>query len=140
MLDDRLFLHGGLNNFSLNDFYVLNMKSLVFTKIRDSANGFSTAMGNHTLTRVSDSEILLVGGYPGDSISNRVKIFDATKFKWKEEAPLPSEFGGSDGGLKMHKAVEMSIGNSNCVICLGGYIDKLAKAHPSHVVVFEIMT
>ena len=138
MLDDRLFLHGGADNVELKDFYALDMKTLEFTEIRDT--GSATLLADHTLTRASDSEIFLVGGNSGGSISNQVKLFDATKFEWKEEAPLPSEFGGSDGGLKMHEAVEMSIGNRDCVICLGGYIDRSLKTHPSHMVVFEMTT
>ena len=64
--------------------------------------------------------VVLVGRSLPGNISNQVKLFDADKSEWKEEAPLPSEFGGTDGGLMVHKAVQMQIGNNERVIYLGG--------------------
>ena len=144
LLDQRLFVHGGINNQPLNDFFVLDLKSLEWTEILET--GLSTPLSNQTLTRATDTEIMLVGGNRKISdteskISNKVKIYDVGKSEWRDEAPLPTEFGGADGGLLLHETVEMRCGSSVCLLSLGGFVDKKqGSAHPSHIAVFEIVS
>ena len=56
-------------------------------------------------------------------MSKEVRIFDAEKSEWKDEAPLPAEFGGGEGGLWFHRSVEYEDGNGRSVMCFGGYVD-----------------
>ena len=92
------------------------------------------------LTRVSLSQLFLVGGNPGINtagISNRVAFFNVDKLEWKEEAPLSSKFGGNGRGLKAHQAFEMQNENGVAVICIGGWVDAAANQHPDHLAIFD---
>ena len=138
-LGNRVYVHGGFSNEGkLIDFLMLDMsdmKLLTWTKIQNF--GFTGGMDEHTLSPISATQLFLVGGVSSHGvISNKVRIFDVDTYEWKDEAPLPAEFGGNGGGLKDHNAVELQDGNGTMVICLGGYMDKSGKTHPNHIGVF----
>ena len=120
----------------INDFLVLDLINHEFTRIRES--GFPRGMRDHTLSPISATELLVVGGGDYKFVSNRVKIFNTEKYEWVEKDPLPAEFGGSEGGLWYHKAVTSQNENGATVFCLGGYIDKSERIHSSHITAFEI--
>ena len=107
------------------------METMEWTKIQNTIG-----LDNITLSRVSDYEIMLVGGNPGGSISKQ--LFDVEKNEWRDEAPLPTQFGGSKGGLVEHRAVEFPKKNGVCVICVGGFVDDDATEHPNHMIVFDV--
>ena len=137
ILDDRVFVHGGrCDRTPLGDFAVLDMRTLVWTKIDDF--GFSTGLWLHTLTPISSSQLLLVGGEgSGTHASNRVKIFDADLNQWKDEDSLPDEFCANDGGLWGHSAIGVPKENGVAVICVGGTFGFFEK-FPNHILMFDV--
>ena len=96
-LDHHLFIHGGMcNGKALSDFFMLNMKTNEWTQILNS--GISEGLANHTLTRISFSQLFLLGGEINSKMSNRVMMFDVEGFSWKEEARLSDKYGGGKTG------------------------------------------
>jgi len=136
-LDDCVYTYGGVcDGVGLNDLRVLNLRRLEWSKI-DGA-GFSTALCGQTLSPISRTQLMMVGGNPGGGLSNKVWVFDAAKSVWKEDEPLPAEFGGSGGGLKCHRAVEIPKENGVFVLCIGGYVDAGLKKHPEHFILYDV--
>ena len=139
-LGNRVYVHGGFCDSVLNDFLMLDMSDmnrLQWTEIRDS--GFPREIYGHSLSPISSTQLLLVGGREWTGISNKVRIFVAEKSEWKDEAPLPAEFVGRGGGLTHHRAVELRDGNSAFLICLGGFIPSFQlDPHSNHIAVFDI--
>ena len=137
-IGNQVYVHGGINSTGrLNDFLMLDMSDkncLSWTVIHDS--GFTKGICSHTLSPISATRLLLVGGQSSDKISNKVRSFDVQTSEWQDEEPLPAEFGGSGGGLSCHSAVALQNGNRAMVICLGGYVDRSRKKHPNHIGVF----
>ena len=141
VLGDQVFIHGGhapkgTSYVSLNDFYVLDMKSFKLTEIKET--GYFEAMHHHEAISLSDRHILFVGGvsHPTGNVTNQVKIFDAKTNQWKEEEPLSFEIGA---GLQVHRAIRFpDKNNSVAVLCMGGFIDSLFHTHSSYMVLFNI--
>ena len=99
----------------------------------------------HTISLVAETELLLVGGYGLGQIRNQVRLFNAATSEWSEEAPLPSQFGGSKGGgrgggggLMRHRAIEIPKKNGTLVLCVGGYIGGGPNSHPKQMIVFDV--
>ena len=141
LLGDRVFVHGGECNGNLADFYFLDMKTLTWTQIDD--DGIPYAF--HTFSPYSEKQFVAVGGLARKHLSNKVRLFDAETLTWKEEAPLPREFGGGGGGLAAHRAVELPKENGGgggregaVIICLGGCVDSDAKTHPDYLLLFDV--
>ena len=63
----------------------------------------------HSLTMVSEKQILLVGGRD----SNKVRLFDLDSRTWKEEKSLPENMAGQCSVLVRTR-------NGVSVICVGG--------------------
>jgi len=136
-LDDCVYTYGGVcNGVALNDLRVLNLRRLEWSKI-DGA-GFSSALCVQTLSPISRTQLMMVGGNSPGGITNKVWVFDAAKSVWKENEPLPAEFGGSGGGLMMHRAVEIPKENGVFVLCIGGYVDAELKKHPEHFILYDV--
>ena len=122
-LGHRVFIQGGNDYYFgfLSDFFMLDLKTMKKTEIRNA--GISAGLARHSLNPVSLSQLLLVGGNPShDKVSNRVAIFDVSKSEWTEEATIPTQFGGSEGGLQQHQAFETRNETAVTVICVGGYV------------------
>ena len=137
VVGDRVFVHGGYDGERKRDFLVLDMRSFHWSGIEET--GFSKGIAAHSLTRFSNTEMFVVGGVEGgNTLSKKVKVFDAAKSKWQDEESLPAEFCGDEGGLVYHCAVKIPIEGSAFVFCLGGLVD--SKQHPNHMLVFEIHT
>ena len=144
LLDDCVYTYGGhCNGIWLNDLHVLKLNSekLEWTRIAsDGLTGFSMGLCYHTLSAISDTQIMMVGGdgkagaFGNDKIMNKVWIYDAKKCRWKEDEPLPAEFGA---GLLMHQAVEIPKENGVFVLCIGGYVDTGRTKHPEHLVLYD---
>ena len=118
----------------LQDIHKLDMKTLQWTAMEDSAS-----LCHQTLSTVSNREIMSIGGLLNGSISNQVRLFDVEKYKMKDEVPLPQEeFGGSEGGLMAHRAVEFPRDNGLSIILVGGYINKDLTKHPDHMIMFDV--
>ena len=142
ILDDRVFLHGGrdASGCSPKDhFVVLDMRTRVWTKI-DS--GFSTDLWGHTLSPISSSQLLLVGGTNGPSRLFQsqllhVMIFDADVNQWKNGESSPVEFCGNQEGLYHHRTVEIANKNGLIVICMGGKVSS-GKYH-DHIFMLDFV-
>ena len=143
VVGDKVYVHGGFCNGGLRDFLSLNLKTMIWTTIEET--GIPRKLYHQTLTPITEREMLVVGGNPGGSeVTNKVKIFDTKKSRWRKEGALPSATlgGGSSGGLKMHRAVKVPRDDGKdgvYVVCLGGYVNSASKIHPSHVTVFDVM-
>ena len=99
---DRFFTHGGnggegVDGRHISDFHALDLKSLVWTRLRGSGEALSC----HTLSPLSPTQFLVVGG------SNRVWIYDDDESTWTEEKRLPDSFCGENGEIRYHAAVEV---------------------------------
>ena len=112
-LGSKVYVHSGYGrNDRLNDFFQLDLQTLQWSKI--SEVGLSHATDGHSLSVISPSQLLLVGGLD----SNLTMIFNADNSSWAEDERLPAEFGNYLSG---HKAVEVrKDGRVVKVICLGG--------------------
>ena len=132
-LGNRVYVHGGHCNGRLKDFLMLDMSDmnqLQWTEFKDS--GFPTGISSHSLSPISSTQLLLVGGRLKDGISDQVKIFDVETSEWKSG-------GRIEGGRCNHgTAFALRDGNCGMVICLGGYIDASQRTHPNHMTIFEI--
>ena len=100
--------------------------------------GFSEGISDHSLTKVSSKEILLVGGRQAGAVSKKVKLFDAEKGEWRSEADLPTEVTGPDGGLRGHRSISVPKENGVFVFCVGGHVDCRDIEHPDHIAVLDI--
>ena len=141
VLGDQVFIHGGhapkgTSYVSLNDFYVLDMKSFKLTEIKET--GYSQNIDYHVAISFSERHILFVGGQllTGNSrnVTNQVKIFDAKKRQWKDEEPLSSKMGD---GLMMHRATSFPGKKSLSILCMGGFSDN-SWTISSYMVLFNI--
>ena len=129
LLGDRVFIHGGIGNRRLHDFYVLDMKSLKLAEIPDT--GYLNPIYHHVSISLSSLLILFAGGFSG---TNQVKIFDAEKHAWKDEEPLSNWLGD---GLQRHRAISFPRKDGASVLCLGGVID-WEWTHPAYMVLFNV--
>ena len=116
-LGDRVFTLGGWDSERLSiDLHVLDMKSLIWTKIGDSGEGLMP----HTLSPLSPTQLLLIGGFN----SKRVRIYDVEDSSWSEESPLPAAMCGENEYLSGHSAVELKAENRIAsILVLGGFIN-----------------
>ena len=55
----------------------LDMTTLQWTRILDT--GFTVGVSDHTISRVSDTEILLIGGNMGSVVSDKKMLFKFSK-------------------------------------------------------------
>ena len=145
--DDCVFVHGGTtpDGSDEGDFISLNLKTFVWTNIETFR--FPPGLNEPSLSRVSDSEIVVLGGYSRpthptfqpslsrDSDSEIVvlggysrpthptalKILDVAKNQERKQ-PLSSKFLGYAKGFFGHRAVEIPQDDGIWVVCLGGLI------------------
>ena len=122
----------------VNDFFVLDLKSLpapAWTEIE--ATGVSSGIADHTLSPISSSQLLFVGGVG----SRRVQVFNIEKSEWSEEKPLPAEMTGEHGWLMHHRAVTWQTENGVIVFCVGGEVKNMEYGkygkYSNHIAVFE---
>ena len=144
-IDHLVYIHGGLGNCYIGDqhcqftdFYTLDLKIFKWREIRES--GMSNGLGFHSLTPVSSSQLLLVGGIDvKDKIYSRIAMFDIIKSEWKERERLPVHFSGFEGGLDKHRAFQFQNERGLSIICIGGYINDNSKLreHSYHMVIFD---
>ena len=138
-IDHRVFIQGGFGNhdgntyFPLSDFFALDLDTFEWSEIKPS--GIPDGLRAHSLTAVSSSQLLLVGG-DDFFITDRIAMFDLDKFEWKEREHLPLQFGGKRGGLAFHQAFELRNEYGLSIICIGGYMDNNWKQHSDHAIVF----
>ena len=86
-LHKMVYLHAGhCEGQNLNDFMAINMITMQWTKFTDS--GFTDGVCDHTITRVSEKHILLIGGNLGSTVSDRVLLFDVEDRAWTEQDSL----------------------------------------------------
>ena len=135
-IGENIYIHGGYCNRRLGDFYTLNLHTFQWTQIADT--GFPGEICDHTLSKVSPREILLTGGGLTSGISNQVKLFDVEVGKWRDEAALPVEVSGPNGGLRCHEAISVPREDGVFVICVGGYCNLKMTEHPTHMALLEI--
>ena len=131
-LDHRVFQHGASDG-DRQHFFMLNLLTMQWSKIMHQSN--LNRLFEHTLTRISASQLLLFGGNVDDVVSDRAAIFDVDEAQWKEETSLSSE-AGEPRGLVRHKAFPVWTEGRLSVICIGGYTDW--KTHPDHILVFDV--
>ena len=82
-----VYLHAGhCEGQNLNDFMAINMITMQWTKFTDS--GFTDGVCDHTITRVAEKHILLIGGNLGSTVSDRVLLFDVEDRAWTEQDSL----------------------------------------------------
>ena len=140
VLRNRVFIHGGFGGSTsepLNDFYVLDMKSLELAIIQET--GYLESIGAHVSIPLSETLILFVGGVTGGvtyNTTNEIKIFDAEKSEWQEEEPLSSKLSA---GLGAHRAISFPRKDGISILCLGGIIKTPHNTtHPSYMVLFNV--
>ena len=63
-LGKRVFVHGGFCNRSVNDFFVLDVETMIWTELQNAR--FPKGIRSHTLSRLPRDRILLVGGLLDD--------------------------------------------------------------------------
>ena len=118
---------------------MIDMKIMEWTRIENS--GIINGLHYHSLTRVSLSQLFLVGGDQGidtKGVSNQASIFDVDKSEWKELPSLSHEFGGKRGGLKQHQAFTLKrIDDGVSVVCIGGFVDENFQRHPDRYAIFD---
>ena len=143
IIDDQVYVHGGHSGpvgRPLSDFFVLDMKSLRWTVIKET--GFSSRIDGHSLSTISASQLLLIGGISrrrcGSSSSTASwKVFNVNEAEWSEEEPLSPTFGFG-GALMSHRAVTRQEENGVTVICVGGRLGSYYDfKHPDHMAVLE---
>ena len=132
--DNNVYLHGGIASDCQprNDFFILDMETLIWTRIK--ATGLPRGIEGHTLSRMSSSQMMLVGGkMESMGSSNAVLIFDAVKEEWREEAPISPEAGVN--GCYNHYAFPIPTDEGVVIVIIGGRDD----AKPSDLMLlFEI--
>ena len=121
---------------------MLDLKTMKWIEIENS--GIPKGYTYHSLSPVSPSQLLLVGGKAGfPDISNRVAMFDVIGSKWEEEAPLPTQFSGYDSGRSFALEEQQAFVTRNettvSVICIGGafFRNIHERVHPEHMIVFD---
>ena len=132
------YIHGGWCNRWLNDFFALNLETMQWTKIGES--GFQEGIDDHSLTKVSEKEILLVGGVHKYGVSDKVKLFNIDEQTWRVAARLPLDVAGGEEGLHRHDAIHVPNENGVFVFCVGGYVDLQWRNHPKRLVLFDIIS
>ena len=102
--------------------------------------GPSGSVAYHTLTFVSQKQIMLLGGaedFGGESASDFVMLYNTATSTWTESQRLPRDFYGKGTGLSLHKAIAVKKGNRvSKVICLGGKVGE--KKFSSNLLEFQI--
>ena len=131
-----VFIHGGWCNKRLNDFYALHLEKMQWTRLETT--GFVCGIRDHSLVKVSEKEIMLVGGELDFGVSNKVALFDIDELEWKEVLSLPEDMTGADGGMHRHQTIHVQVVHGVFVYCIGGYVDSQMENHPSHLTLVEI--
>ena len=135
VLKDQVFVHcGNAPGGRINDFMMLDMKKLEWTKIPNTGTSLGRGICDQTLSKISDRELMLVGGQTGYYLEE-VRIFDSVTSEWKDEDPLPMEIC-QESGLAQHRAVEIPKPNGVYVICVGGEFEFGSLA--DHMLVFDV--
>ena len=111
------------------------MQTMQWTQI--PRTGFTEEISDHSLTKVSSKEILLIGGRQAKGVSKEVKLFDVEKEKWGSVTHLPIEVTGADGGLWLHRSISVPKEDGVIVFCIGGSVDCYRNPHPDHIAVLN---
>ena len=82
----KVYLYGGKETFSFDDLYVCDMINLTWTLLYPAGQLQPMARAFHTFTSVSDTEIILHGGYfvENNNDFSDTWILDLTSLLWKE--------------------------------------------------------
>ena len=135
-LEEVVYLHGGhRDRVHLRDFMALDMTTLQWTRILDT--GFTVGVSDHTISRVSEKEILLIGGNLGSAVSNRLMVFNVDDESWQEQGCLPPDLVGAEGGLKYHRTVDITTDSGIFVVCIGGNIDVAQEKYAEAMPIFQ---
>ena len=105
---------------------MLDLQTNLWTELKEF--GLSRPIAFHTLTFVSQKQIVLLGGAEdrwgnGEGASDLVMLYNTATSTWTESQRLPPNFYGEGTGLSSHKVVAVRKGKRvSKVICLGGYV------------------
>ena len=126
-------IHGGeFNGRCFNDFHALNLQTMQWTKIEET--GLLEGISRHSLTKVSEKDIVLVGGDLETIESNKLMIYNVKKGQWREKAPLPVEVAG----LLLHGAIHVPNEDGVFILCVGGFVNRQLKNHPNAMALLNI--
>ena len=129
-LEHQVFIHGGQDDTQLADLRVLNLHTVQWTLLQRGSMSFS----HHALFPARRDKIMLVGGRTENTLSKAIFVFDVEQGEWAEESALPPEFGQ---GLTNFCAVQVQLGNSPMVVCIGGFTDFASAKHPNFMVILQ---
>lgn len=90
VFDDKIYIFGGATQ-SGNNVWIDNSSVEIYDPVTnswDSVSTMPTARFNPGIAVVED-KILILGGYAGDNVSNRVDIFDPVTKSWSATSALP---------------------------------------------------
>ena len=144
----QVYIHGGQTKSNLlRDFFMLDLQTNLWTELKEF--GFSRPNAYHTLTFISQKQIMLLGGaeeYSGKGASDLVMLYNTTTSTWTESQGLPLDFYskgigfyGKGTGLSSHKVVAVRKGKRvSKVICLGGHVGR--EYFSSNLLEFQIKT
>ena len=117
---------------------MLDLQTNTWTKLEGF--GPSQTVAFHTLTFVSQKQIMLLGGaehWDGRGASDLVMLYNTATSTWTESQRLPPDFYGEGTGLSEHKSVKVKKGDRvSKVICLGGYVGE--KEYSSNLLEFQM--
>ena len=103
---------------------MLDLQTNLWTELKEF--GLPRPIAWHTLTFVSQKQIMLLGGakdWMGKGASDLVMLYNTATSTWTESQRLPWDFYGEGTGLSDHKAVAVRKGKRvSKVICLGGFL------------------
>ena len=133
-LDGKIYIHGGyartyLNDTAVNPKYKANNMVQLDLGQRKWADlgkfGFSDGMNWHSLSVISPSQLMLIGGKGRGGQSDLVMIYDTKSDSWEKGPSLPPKIftGITNAAYHMHKAVEVrEDGRVSKVVCVGGFL------------------
>ena len=109
---DNVYLLGGLQSGSLDDFFMMSMDALLWTKIQTNRPhpGPCYAM---SLTAVTANHLVLYGGYHGSLLLNETWIFDVEQGVWKKHRQFKDHVQYDHTGTR---------GLTNSAFIIGGQI------------------
>ena len=120
-LGSKVYVLSGWSEDDGNDFFQLDLLNMRWSRISDT--GFSSETYGHSLSVISPSQLLRIGG----QYSNKYKIFNVDNSSWTENQRLPAEVSGQlvddeqNNYFYHHQAVEVQTdGRVVKIICLGG--------------------
>ena len=123
-----------MNPQRLNDFYMLDMKSLEMTEIENTGY-VGGGVRFHSAIPLLPKHILFIGGKLASGNANRVKLYDVETSKWKDEEAVSQKLGSK---LHYFRAVIFPRNNGTTkILCIGGHGD-FDWTYLEHMVLFNV--